>query len=77
MGKCSEVFVGIDTGKKRHAVAIAEAGVIGRFGILAKSTAHLRRWNEPSTSWPVGTRKCTSVTKLDRQDMDFTDRFRL
>jgi transposase len=26
MGKCSEVFVGIDTAKKRHAVAIAEAG---------------------------------------------------
>jgi hypothetical protein len=26
MGKYSEVFVGIDTAKKKHAVAIADAG---------------------------------------------------
>src|SRR4051812_30954427 len=36
MRRCREVFVGIDTAKARNAVAIAEAGRQGRFGISAE-----------------------------------------
>ena len=36
MAKCSEVFVGIDTAKTRHAVAVAEAGRDGEVRYLGE-----------------------------------------
>jgi transposase len=36
MGKYSEVFVGIDTAKKKHAVAIADAGRDGEIRYLGE-----------------------------------------
>ena len=36
MGKYSEVFVGIDTAKKKHAVAIADAGREGEIRYLGE-----------------------------------------
>jgi transposase len=36
MGKYSEVFVGIDTAKKKHAVAIADAGRDGETRYLGE-----------------------------------------
>ena len=53
MAECSEVFVGIDTAKMRHAIAIADAGRDGeKYDIWARSTVRLRRWNGSSRSWP-------------------------
>jgi transposase len=36
MGKYSEVFVGIDTGEKKHAVAITDAGRDGQTRYLGE-----------------------------------------
>jgi transposase len=36
MAKCSEIFVGIDTAKRRHAIAIAEAGRNGEVRYLGE-----------------------------------------
>jgi hypothetical protein len=46
MRKYSEVFVGIDTAKKKHAVAIVDAGRDGEHGISARSIARRRRLSD-------------------------------
>ena len=46
MGKYSEIFVGIDTAKKKHAVAIADAGRDGEtryLGEIDSATATVER----------------------------------
>ena len=47
MVDCSEVFVGIDVSKDRHAVAIAESGRDGEvrfFGEISSDMASVRRF---------------------------------
>jgi hypothetical protein len=43
MKQYSEAFIGFDTAKKKHAVAIALSVARVRSGIWARSTARLRR----------------------------------
>ena len=50
MGRYSEVFVGIDTAKKKHAVAIADAGRDGETRYLGEidSSASWKRHKFPN-----------------------------
>jgi hypothetical protein len=68
MKKYSEAFVGFDTAKKKHAVAIADAGRDGEvryFGEIGSSAETVAR---VIASWQSATRRCMFVTKLDRLD---------
>jgi hypothetical protein len=66
MGKYSEVFVGIDTAKKKHAVAIADAGRDGEtryLGEIGSAPATVERVIKKLASM----RRYGSATKLDQR----------
>ena len=71
MKQYNEAFVGIDTAKNKHAVAIADAGREGEIRYLG---SRRRRSDESSASWPVAIRGCISATKRARPGMGFTAR---
>jgi hypothetical protein len=60
MEKYGEVFVEIDKAKKKHAVAIADAGRDGETRYLGSGL---------SRSWRASARRYASATKLDRRVM--------
>ena len=67
MGKYSEVFVGIDTAKRKHAVAIADAGRDGEtryLGEIDSAPATVERG-----SWQASMRRYGSAMKLDQRVM--------
>ncbi len=74
MAKCSEVFVGIDTAKTRHAIAVADAGRDGEVRYLGEIDSAPATVERVIKSWAAGTRKSMFVTKLDRLDTVFTGR---
>jgi transposase len=65
MGKYSEVFVGIDTAKKKHAVAIVDAGRDGEHGEIDSASATIERLIKKLAS---KYERCESA-KLDRRVM--------
>jgi len=69
MKKYSEAFVGLDTAKKKHALAVAGGGRNGEVryvGELDSSPATV----EKAISMRIVTGSCTSATKPVRPDTD-------
>jgi hypothetical protein len=65
MGRCREVFVGIDTAKARNAAAIAEAGRQGEVRYLAEIDNTPDAVAKLVASSATAMRRYTSVTRPD------------
>ena len=63
MQENSEAFVAFDVAKKKHAVAIAEAGRTGEVRFLGEVRIVRRRSSGRSRSWKKGMIDCTSASK--------------
>jgi len=65
--KDSEVFVGLDVAKRRHAAAVAEAGRQGKCATWARLMPTRRQFARLWRDWRSGMASCICATKRDRR----------
>ena len=75
MGEYSGAFVGFDTSKTKHAVAIAEGGRGGEVAFSARLPVHRRGLSVWSASWRRATTSCIFAMRRVRQATGCTGKF--